>query len=298
MRLVWAIALAGGTACSFSPPASTAGDDDDTPGVDASVDAFDPGDPDVDDDGVPNADDSCPTVANPDQFDEDGDTRGDECDPCPQLAGGDSDGDGDGIGDGCDPRPGTPGDRLAYWNGFHTDAAGLPAGLTMIHGSSQRWSVAGGHLVFTRANDDWGIPAVDVGAATHTIDTTFEITASFPVGLGSASAAGVTVDVAGNDVDLFECQARTDNNRRELWYWNGRVFGGWSELANVPTSTPNETYRLVLHRAPGDLSCDTTRAGTTTTLTDERDSLGYTRAGLFARNVDVRYRYVAIYTVP
>lgn len=297
MRVVWAIALAGATACSFTAPTNPAGDGE-GPAPDAGVDAFDPGDPDVDDDGVPNADDSCPTVANPGQFDEDGDARGDECDACPQLVGGDTDGDGDGVGDGCDPRPNTPGDRLAYWNGFHVAGAGLPAGFAMIHGESQRWSVADGHLVFTRANDDWSIPAVDVGAATHTLDATFEITASYPVGALSAAAAGVTVDVAANDDDLFECQARTDNSSRELWYWNGRFLGGWSELDTAPTITPNETYRIVLRRAPDALACATTRNGTTVALADERDALGYTRAGLFARNVDVRYRYVAIYTVP
>jgi len=39
--------------------------------------------PDADGDGVPDTQDNCPTVANPDQTDSDGDGVGDACDQCP-----------------------------------------------------------------------------------------------------------------------------------------------------------------------------------------------------------------------
>jgi len=39
--------------------------------------------PDGDGDGVPDASDNCPTVANPNQADADADGHGDACDPCP-----------------------------------------------------------------------------------------------------------------------------------------------------------------------------------------------------------------------
>lgn len=84
---------------------------------------------DQDSDGVLDASDNCPTVANQRQEDIDGDLIGDVCDPCsfeftPTLdrdndgavASADNcptaanmsqtDGDGDAIGDGCDPNPG------------------------------------------------------------------------------------------------------------------------------------------------------------------------------------------------
>ena len=94
-----------------------------------------PGDADGDGDGVDDAADLCPRVFDPDQRDEDGDGKGNACDPlvwepgtegpsavsaddfdgdgvandadpCPWLHGAaDTDTDGDGLGDACDPCP-------------------------------------------------------------------------------------------------------------------------------------------------------------------------------------------------
>ena len=59
---------------------------------------------DGDADGVADASDNCPRVANASQADADGDGSGDACDDCPARANGDQrDRDGDGIGDACDP---------------------------------------------------------------------------------------------------------------------------------------------------------------------------------------------------
>ncbi len=58
---------------------------------------------DADGDGVFDADDNCPTTANPDQTDGDGDGVGDLCDSCPAAANADqADADADGVGDVCD----------------------------------------------------------------------------------------------------------------------------------------------------------------------------------------------------
>jgi hypothetical protein len=58
---------------------------------------------DYDADGISNAVDVCPAVADPGQEDADGDGRGDACDNCPQTANSDqADGDEDGRGDACD----------------------------------------------------------------------------------------------------------------------------------------------------------------------------------------------------
>ena len=254
---------------------------------------------DSDGDGVDNAADNCPMVWNELQFDEDGDARGDECDPCPQLAAAadDQDDDGDRVGNGCDPRPTVTGDVLAYWSGFHTPSATVPAGMSILHGSASRWSVADGQLVFTRSGEDWGIPVVDVGNVNHSVDSTFQITASYQA--VTALAAGVVVDAAANDNDLSDCQARTDTARREIWQWDGRVGAGWTNLKSVTAPTPNDTYRIVLRRTALALECTTTRAGQAPIgLVDSFARRQHTRAGVFARNVDVKFRYIAVYTSP
>jgi len=43
-------------------------------------------DPDTDGDGIPDATDNCPLVANPSQSDLDADGKGDACDPCPSIS--------------------------------------------------------------------------------------------------------------------------------------------------------------------------------------------------------------------
>jgi hypothetical protein len=57
---------------------------------------------DRDGDGVPDALDNCPDVANPDQENSDSDRVGDACDNCPYIDNDDqADRDGDGVGDRC-----------------------------------------------------------------------------------------------------------------------------------------------------------------------------------------------------
>ncbi len=106
--------------------------------------------PDTDGDGVKNGDDNCPTVANADQADTDGDLVGDACDTdddgdgvldgqdnCPLVPNADQGNrDGDSVGDACDPTPGsTPGKvtgggwitEAKHNFGFNRYAAGMMA---------------------------------------------------------------------------------------------------------------------------------------------------------------------------
>lgn len=89
---------------------------------------------DSDGDGVPDAVDNCPAIANADQGNEDGDALGDACDPCPELAGDATDSDGDGVGDACDPHPQAAGDKLVLFEGFHH---GVPQGWQLVGGATQ-----------------------------------------------------------------------------------------------------------------------------------------------------------------
>jgi hypothetical protein len=133
---------AGGSFCEApGSPTSDAAIDGRT---DAPADAAIDGPADDDSDGVPNASDNCPTVANADQGNEDGDAFGDACDPCPPSAT-NTDSDGDGVGDDCDPNPTTIGDHIALFEGFHD---GKPAG----------WTYTG---PWTATNDSLDVNAAD-----------------------------------------------------------------------------------------------------------------------------------------
>jgi hypothetical protein len=61
---------------------------------------------DTDEDAIPDSEDNCPDLSNPDQTDTDEDEAGDVCDNCPDISNPDQkDSDGDGIGDACSMCP-------------------------------------------------------------------------------------------------------------------------------------------------------------------------------------------------
>ena len=107
--------------------------------------------PDRDVEGIADADDNCPDVANADQADLDQDNLGDVCDPdddndnvdddadnCPMVANTDQlDFDLDGIGDACDPLTGPPQNmnqcKNAGWARFDTPRRFLNEGLCVCY---------------------------------------------------------------------------------------------------------------------------------------------------------------------
>lgn len=290
------ISVALVAACGFSSDTVPAAGDD-GPGVDAFVPP-DVTPEDLDGDGVKNGVDNCPTKANSSQSNEDNDATGDVCDPCPHLpmAAADGDGDGDGVGDGCDPRPTQAGDAIAYFNGFNADGAGVPEGMTMVHGNANRWAVTGGYLTYTRGTvTDWGMPVVDVGKPNHVVDAAFDLQTTHP----GPAASGVAVDVAANDSDGFECQSRVDTNARELWRRDLQDSDGWTKLQSMTIATATDSYRITLARTGTQMTCSNQRGtNNPVSLTQSLNSLGNTRAGLFARNVDMRFRYMIVITSP
>lgn len=139
-------------ACSFSPGLAGPGDGarpQDTP-ADTGSGSGSAAPDDRDGDGIDDAHDNCPDVANHDQANEDGDPRGDACDLCPAIKDDSNrDDDGDGIGNDCDPQPAIK-DTLIGFTGF-SDPAQLAEFATRDFGTLADWSIAGGQLHLTGA---------------------------------------------------------------------------------------------------------------------------------------------------
>ncbi len=152
---------------------------------------------DSDGDGVVDALDNCPTVANPDQGNEDSDKYGDACDPCPPVADDTfTDSDNDGIDDQCDPHIGQI-DHLVLFEGFHH---GIPTGWT-----NAGWVATGDSVAFD------GVPFGQGGSRTIALLTTpytgmTSVTASAgisPTMLPAEGTAGVVT--TANDQDALLC---------------------------------------------------------------------------------------------
>ena len=181
---------------------------------------------DSDDDGIIDARDNCPLVANSDQRDEDGDSVGDVCDNCPFIANAQQEaiGDGDALGDLCDPHAAVDGDCLLVQDTF-TDPGAFADHWQVIsnevapqvHASPGEVSIepilfAGGIAVVARDGVPLGerLDVVAVGRLDHVSpDSTVEVGAvtnvaaigdgfrcdlmNGPNGLGVASQAPGTV---------------------------------------------------------------------------------------------------------
>ena len=233
----------------------------DGPVVDAPTDAradAPSGTSDGDGDGIPNATDNCPAIANPNQDNEDGDRFGDVCDPCPPVAD-DSpvDTDGDGVANACDPRPAMPGDAIVLFEGF---TGGIPA--TWI--KNGLWTATGGdaHIAALAGKANLSFPAPTTGH--HTI------------------RAGVVVDnlPSGQDASIgvlttFDHVART-GLYCHLTQWTGEKAVVLNAIAASGTVLGSSTYQMTAGAA---YVLDLRRDATTYGCTGSRGNTSATAAG-------------------
>ncbi|HEY5928021.1 MAG TPA: thrombospondin type 3 repeat-containing protein [Kofleriaceae bacterium] len=178
---------------------------DDTMMADAMID----GNPnlDSDGDGVMDNVDNCILKANANQANEDGDARGDVCDPCPpftqyldpltqQMRPADVDSDGDSVGDGCDVfYVSSPGDRIVFFEGFKDNT--VPANV-MVSGP---WSFTNGQA---RVLAQQATPAslrfmnVTTDPARHEILSSVATIHTFTGGGGMIRALGLVTSYDGS----------------------------------------------------------------------------------------------------
>ena len=281
-----AFAIACLAACSYTSP-SAAVDSVDT-AIDTPVPPADP-----DGDGLSGTDDNCPTDANADQHDEDGDARGDVCDPCPQLAGasGNVDTDGDLVGDLCDPRPMVDGDMLLKLETF-ASGTGLPTGWGSIAGAPANWVIANDALV-NAAGDATAMVLLDTGAGSRTIDIGIEITSANTT--TDTVGVGAVIDGNGTQASFYMCFVQTVAATQFT-----QLFGpGTTTLASaqlVP-AFPGR-YRIVTSFDGAQLRCNFDGPNAPSDLATTPAPLGGTRVGIRMRNISAKVEYVAIYRTP
>jgi thrombospondin type 3 repeat protein len=217
------------------------------PGVDASPIA------DRDGDGVADATDNCPDIANPDQGNEDGDALGDACDPCP-IDVNNADPDGDGVGGSCDPHPTTPGDKIVAFEGFHR---GIPAAWQIVGTAATSGDDA---VVTTVAGNHTAVVPPVASIANGTVMASVVVDAT----VGTADAAmtiGLPYDPA-QDQGIF-CELYAPNAGSA----NGHYVALWDSPAQNERAKRNfawtaaTAYRMVLTRTGKDYLCSATPAG-------------------------------------
>jgi hypothetical protein len=194
-------------ACSGNCPADAGGPPDSVENMDGS-----PGD--FDGDLIPDQDDNCMFVYNPDQNDEEDDGVGDRCDNCPIDANDDqADTDPDTIGDACDPHLNDPDytDYLQWMDGF-----GGPAGTVsgyIINGTAT-WNVSGGKVSNNTASGSHALQ-VPTGGPTFGIEELRVYTQATVTALAGGAGnkgAGLTIKTNGDLASGWRCLGRANTD--------------------------------------------------------------------------------------
>jgi hypothetical protein len=262
------------------------------------ADAADPND--LDGDGIANAADNCPHVANPNQHDEDGDGVGDACDNCPSVANANQADTtevglmqfADGVGDACDLRPALGGDKIAAFFAFASDAE-----TAAWHGDG--WTI-GGDALNAGASSSWAIdrnaPGNDLAA--HAEITTASWTSTPALlgvavdgdGIGGGTLCSLTPDRDGDgndEIDLHELAAAATT----------ASLGAALTPGNALSIT---TWRAIdtLHMT-AKITCTVHYNGQTIKLEiPAADDIWVGTYGLVATNTDAAIASLVVYTSP
>jgi hypothetical protein len=184
---------------------------------------------DEDSDGIPDACDNCPHIANADQLDRDG----------------------DGVGDVCDPNPDSPRESIAFFDPF----------------TSQRpeWSFFGSAVTYTNdqlvTNATGGELLLTLGVAP----TNDVFAVAGHVGTGGPSVS-VKLHVDRMVPDLY-CELYQPNSEFKITYSaDGVTYTTLSALGSMLAPLQNSGYQLMIDYAPPDITCHTTFPASPTDL--------------------------------
>lgn len=285
--LGWLALVVGPAAVCAGAPGCT-GDDPAAPPVDPD---------DLDGDGIPNAQDLCPTLRTETEHDEDGDGFGDPCDVCPTVADPHQRDRGevdalafeDGVGDACDLRPGRGGDRLRALHAFDVD-------------STPSWIGAGWTIADDRAHASgdarWQHRRAEQGDAAFARLAVEAVTFT-----GTAAMVAVALDGDGVESGRL-CALHADRNgdgRDEL---EVRELGGAVAIRELagPAAGPLELLLLrgVERTGRGRVICRLEAAGGAK-LEASIDTIDGTTTGhyvLAAAGADVTVTSLAVYASP
>ncbi len=136
----------------------------------------------------------------PSGHDEDHDGVDDACDNCPHVAQTTfSDDDTDGVGDACDPNPDRKDTQIAF-----LPMTSIPAGFPRVDPGTGTWEVVGDSVRLSGANVD-GDYLGFVGANTRDVivDTALTITAAPAVAAGHSQSVGVWASIGGGSDPTF-----------------------------------------------------------------------------------------------
>ncbi len=259
-------------------------------GVDTPVDLPTDCPNDVDCDNVADGIDNCPTIANENQFNEDGDFPGDACDKCPPFDDAGQDGDGDGVGDDCDPHPNAGGDVIEHFIGFRE----MPAGWV----AAGSFTVAGGDGIATGAAGEIVTLMTPTPANTHYLvwaEATLDSIAGTSLGAIGVSA----LHAPGGDLHGALCQlVGFDNGTSEELRLFDTSGGGFGLLdSDLHAFDTGGRYELFVERDGTDLSCDATNPDVSTIgMTTFSPSMP--ELGLRIRSVTARYHWAMVIRSP